>query len=163
MGQLWDILQRHIDTAPYPPSERQVAMRLGVSPTTLANWRDPKKLPSRENLQAIADLVGVRYSTVLDAALHDTGYHEGGGEDTNVAPMTRARASRRLVTVVEAELGVAEAALAAWDELEASGAVSGEVEEAKAKRAELQADVNALKSELLSRRANGESQTVAKS
>jgi transcriptional regulator with XRE-family HTH domain len=162
MGQLWDILQRHIDAAPYPPSERQVAMRLGVSPTTLANWRDPKKLPSRENLQAIADLAGVRYSVVLDAALHDTGYHEAGGEHAAVAPMTRARASRRPVAVVEAELGAAEAALADWDELEASGAVSAEVEEAKGKRAELQADVDRLKTEL-SRHANGESQSVAKS
>lgn len=79
MGRLWDIIQRHIDSAPYPPSERQVARRLGVSPTTLANWRDPKNLPSRENLQAIAELVGVRYASVLDAALYDTGYHEGGG------------------------------------------------------------------------------------
>lgn len=79
MGKLWELLQRHIDAAPYPPSERQVAARLNVSPTTLANWREPKKLPSRENLQAIADLVGVRYSVVLDAALYDTGYHEASG------------------------------------------------------------------------------------
>jgi transcriptional regulator with XRE-family HTH domain len=156
MGLLWDILQRHIDTAPYPPSERQVAMRLGVSPTTLANWRDPKKLPSRENLQAIADLAGVRYSVVLDAALHDTGYHEGVGEHAAVAPMGRARARRRPVAAVEAELGAAEAALADWDELELKGEAADE------KRGELQADVDRLKTEL-SRHANGESQSVAES
>jgi transcriptional regulator with XRE-family HTH domain len=156
MGLLWDILQRHIDTAPYPPSERQVAMRLGVSPTTLANWRDPKKLPSRENLQAIADLAGVRYSVVLDAALHDTGYHEAGGEHATVAPLTRARASRRPVAMVEAELEAAELDLAEFDELEESG------DAAKEKRAELQADVERLKTEL-SRHASGESQSVAKS
>lgn len=78
MGRLWGILQRHIDESPYPPSEREVARKLGVSPTTLANWRNPKRLPSRASLQAIADLVGVRYATVLEAALQDTGYHEVG-------------------------------------------------------------------------------------
>lgn len=79
MGLLWDILQRHIDESPYPPSERQIARKLGVSPTTLGNWRDLKRLPSRENLEAIAALAGVRYSVVLEAALHDTGYHEASG------------------------------------------------------------------------------------
>lgn len=100
MGRLWDILQRHIDSAPYPPSERQVAARLGVSPTTLANWRDPKKLPSRENLQAIADLVGVRYSVVLDAALYDTGYHEASG----VSPVEEVEEQRQALLAALAEL-----------------------------------------------------------
>jgi transcriptional regulator with XRE-family HTH domain len=63
----------------------------------------------------------------------------------------------RPADLVEAELHAAEAALADWDRLDVSG------EAAEAKRAELQADVNALKSERLSRRAPGESQSVAKS
>lgn len=79
MGLLWDILQKHMDNAPYHPSERAVARKLGVAPNTLAHWRDLKRLPSRENLQAIADLAGVRYSVVLEAALYDTGYHEASG------------------------------------------------------------------------------------
>lgn len=74
MGRLWDIIQGHIDSVPYPPSERTIARKLAVSPTTLANWRGPKKLPSRTNLEAIAELTGVSYSVVLDAALYDTGY-----------------------------------------------------------------------------------------
>jgi transcriptional regulator with XRE-family HTH domain len=156
MGMLWDLIQRHIDNAPYPPSERQVARRLEVSPNTLAHWRDLKRLPSRDNLQAIADLVGVRYSTVLDAALNDTGYHEGSGEHAAVAPMGRVRARRRPVAAVEAELGAAEAALADWDDLHLSGAAADE------KRAELQSDVDRLKTEL-SRHASGESRTVAES
>jgi transcriptional regulator with XRE-family HTH domain len=77
MGRLWDLIQKHIDNQPYPVSERTIAQRLKVAPNALVKWRDPKRLPSRENLQAIADLVGVRYSVVLDAALFDTGYHEG--------------------------------------------------------------------------------------
>jgi len=74
MGQLWDIVQTHIDSAPYPPSLRQVAARLGVTATTLGNWRNPSDLPRRENLRALADLTGTPYDEVLRAALSDTGY-----------------------------------------------------------------------------------------
>lgn len=147
MGMLWDLIQKHIDNAPYPPSERQVAHKLGVSPNALRFWRDPKKLPSRENLQAIADLVGVRYSVVLDAALHDTGYHE----ESRVV-----RLHSRPVTTVEAELQAAEAALAIWDELEVTGT------DAESKRRELQTEVDQLKSEVVSsRHATGRSDSVA--
>jgi transcriptional regulator with XRE-family HTH domain len=74
MGKLWDIVQAHIDATDYPPSERQVAKRLGVSPTTLRNWRTPKSLPDLDNLVSLSKLVGVPYSEVLAAALEDVGY-----------------------------------------------------------------------------------------
>lgn len=142
MGKLWELLQRHIDAAPYPPSERQVAGRLGVSPTTLANWREPKKLPSRENLQAIADLVGVRYSVVLDAALYDTGYHES----------TVVTLRPRPVTTVQAELAAAKKDLAELPD----------VPGAEGKRAELQVKVRDLETELsASRRVIGGADSVA--
>lgn len=139
MGKLWDLLQRHIDSAPYSPSERQVAARLGVSPSTLGNWRDPKKLPSRENLQAIANLIGVRYSVVLDAALYDTGYHEGA----TVVPLRH-----RPATTVEADLRAAEQDLAEWDALKQAGAAAerhrdGLVARVDSLKAELQASQNA--------------------
>jgi transcriptional regulator with XRE-family HTH domain len=105
MGRLWEILQRHIDSAPYPPSERQVALKLGVSPTTLANWREPKKLPTRENLEAIAELAGVRYATVLEAALYDTGYHEGGAGHEQRSPTATKLPPPRPRAEVEEELG----------------------------------------------------------
>jgi len=144
MGLLWDLIQKHIDNAPYPPSERQVAHKLGVSPNALRFWRDPKKLPSRENLQAIADLVGVRYSVVLDAALHDTGYHE----ESRVIHLRPRPAS-----TIEADLRAEELSLAELPD----------VPGAERKRAELQARVDLLRAELSSsRRATGESDSVAK-
>lgn len=150
MGMLWDIIQHHMDTAPYPPSERQVARKLGVGQSVLTNWRDGlKRLPTRENLQAIADLVGVRYSVVLDAALHDTGYHEA-------ATVTALRP--RPASTVEAELRIAEAELAEWSELNVTGQV------AESTREEFQARVDALKDELVaSRRATGRTDSVARS
>jgi transcriptional regulator with XRE-family HTH domain len=73
MGQLWNIVQAHIDSAPYPPSLRQVAARLGVTATTLGNWRHPKDVPRQENLRALAELTGTPYPKVLEAALVDVG------------------------------------------------------------------------------------------
>lgn len=76
MGKLWEIVREHIDGSPYPPSERQVAKRLGISPTALANWRSPRSLPGAENLRSLARLTGVPYAQVLRAALEDAGYLE---------------------------------------------------------------------------------------
>lgn len=89
MGKLWDIVQGHIDSSPYPPSERQVAARIGISPTALSNWRKPKRLPEVENLRALGRLAGVPYSDVLEAALEDTGYKEVGHRG-DAAPKTQA-------------------------------------------------------------------------
>jgi len=74
MGRLYDIIQAHIDAqAPYKPAVRQVAIQLGVSPTTVANWRKIKQVPKREHLDAIARLTGVPRQRVYDAALFDAG------------------------------------------------------------------------------------------
>lgn len=148
MGKLWELLQRHINSSPYPPSERQVAAKLGVAPATLGNWRDPKNLPTRENLQAIADLIGVRYSVVLDAALYDTGYHESA----QVVHL------RRPNTTIEAELQVAAEDLAAFKQLNVTGKA------ADSKRAELQSRVDALEAERnSSRHATSVTDSVAES
>lgn len=136
MGQLWDLVQRHIEEAMYKPSERQLAARLKVSPTTLTNWRERelKRLPTRENLEAIADLVGVRYSVVLEAALYDTGYHESLPSPT------------RSPSTIEAELQVAAQDLAKWQGLNVTGDV------AERRRADAQARVDALEAELVASR-----------
>jgi len=85
MGRLWDLIQEHMDAQPYGVSERQLAGRLGVTPTTLANWRDPKRLIAKEHLVAIARVTRNPYGRVLDALLEDIGYKyeaSGGDEDT---------------------------------------------------------------------------------
>ena len=74
MGKLYDLIQAHIDAQPYGVSERQVARKIGVTQTTLNNWRNPKKLIAKEHLIAISRVTGVRYSQVLDALLDDIDY-----------------------------------------------------------------------------------------
>jgi transcriptional regulator with XRE-family HTH domain len=80
-SRLWALLQAHRDTQPYPPSDRRIAARLGISPTALTNWRTGlSALPKRTNLEALAALAGVPYRQVLAAALHDAGYLDAEGE-----------------------------------------------------------------------------------
>lgn len=74
MGKLYDLIQGHIDAQPYEVSLRQVARNIGVTQTTLTNWRNPKQLVAREHLEAISRVTGVPYIRVLDALLEDIGY-----------------------------------------------------------------------------------------
>lgn len=90
MGQLYSLIEDHMDRqGGYRISQRQVASRLGVSPTTLANWRDPKELIEKRHLVAISALTGVPYHRVLDALLEDIGYLKesdpGESSDRSVA------------------------------------------------------------------------------
>jgi transcriptional regulator with XRE-family HTH domain len=74
MGRLFELIEAHMDAQEYRPSERDVARAMGVSPTTLSNWREPKKLIDKEHLLAIARVTGSPYLRVLDALLEDIGY-----------------------------------------------------------------------------------------
>lgn len=74
MGKFYDLIQDHIDQQPYAVSDRAVAKKLGVTPTTLNNWREPKKLIEKRHLVSVSHLTGVRYERVLQALLEDIGY-----------------------------------------------------------------------------------------
>lgn len=88
MGKLYDLIQAHIDSQPYEVPERQVARKLGVTQTTLSNWRTPKRLIAKEHLIAIARLTGVPYLRVLDALLDDIGYLTEKSDDDEAAEPT---------------------------------------------------------------------------
>lgn len=90
MGKLYDLIQEHIDQQPYPVSERQVALAIGVTQTTLKNWREPKKLVDKEHLLSIARVTRNPYNRVLDALLQDIGYI-----DATSAPEPPGRDKRR--------------------------------------------------------------------
>lgn len=80
MGKFWDLIQQHMDDQRYTPSERKVAKQLGVTPSTLSNWRDVKQLITAEHIQAVAELTGAPYGKVLDALLEDIGYWPPPGQ-----------------------------------------------------------------------------------
>lgn len=81
MGRLYELIQEHLDNQRYPPTERQLAKELGVSQTTLSNWRTPKGMIRKEHLVAIAKVTQNPYRVVRDAWLEDVGLlHRGEGE-----------------------------------------------------------------------------------
>jgi len=78
MGLFWDIIQAELDRERFPVSNRDLAKELGVSPTTIGNWRSGiKQLPEPDNIRAVARFTGRTYEDVLLAALSDTGHAEG--------------------------------------------------------------------------------------
>jgi hypothetical protein len=148
---------------PDPPTIRGLARGLRVTEATVV-------LAAAEALGLDARLSGSRLETLLPAGIDNLTDEQVNAVLAVINTMLRAQATSQAIPirrpsitpeavprVAEQDLAAAEAALAEWDELKLTG------EAAEAKRADLQADVNALKSELLSRDATGESHTVAKS
>lgn len=79
VGAFWELIDEHLGKMEFPPSKRQLAARLDVSPQTITNWQlGIHDLPDRENLEAVAAFVGKTYDDVLRAALAETGYSPGG-------------------------------------------------------------------------------------
>lgn len=91
-GQFWALIQHHIDSQRYRPSERQIAKALGVSPQATSKWKALVGLPAKDTLVAVSRLTGVPYRDVLEAALVDIGYAtvEESERDVNASPMTQA-------------------------------------------------------------------------
>lgn len=73
-GELWALIQQWLDAIPYPPSQRRLAARVGVSSSALTEWKYGRGFPTPDNLKALAEEIGVPYERVLDAALIDRGY-----------------------------------------------------------------------------------------
>lgn len=73
-GRLWALIEHHRTSQAYPPSHRALSQRVGITQTTLSNYRAPKGLPAREHLESLALVIGVPYRMVLSAALVDVGY-----------------------------------------------------------------------------------------
>lgn len=94
MGELWSIIQGHLDR--YGVREAEFARRMGTSPQTINTWkvRGLKRLPERWLLEAVARETMTPYVNVLHAALLDTGYSSDGvsGEPAPAAEDGRAAA-----------------------------------------------------------------------
>jgi len=92
MSYLYDIAQRHLDK--YGVRAAALAKRMGTSPQTLDSWkhREPKRLPEKWLLEALAWETRTPYDVVLTAALRDIDYlpKERGPRGRKSAPTTLA-------------------------------------------------------------------------
>ena len=91
MTELMRLIQAHRDR--YGVSRAEFARRAGTSPQTVQNWRDEiKAIPDVRHLKGVAEVTGLPYVVVLDAALVDAGYRDTVTDDaaTLEARMRRA-------------------------------------------------------------------------
>lgn len=113
MGELWSIIQGHLDL--YGVREAAFARRMGTGPQTINAWkvRGLKRLPERHLLEAVARETGTPYAVVLQAALVDTGYAatvtpEADGAQraprSEQEPAGAARPAPHSTTVTEADI-----------------------------------------------------------
>ena len=74
MGQLWTIIQAHLDR--YGVREAAFARQIGTVSQTLSSWkhRGLKQLPNKDLLEAVARETSTPYEEVLAAVLVDIGY-----------------------------------------------------------------------------------------
>lgn len=73
-GALWELVQQWLDSIAYPPSQRKLAGRLGVSASAVTDWKYGRGFPSPANLDKLSREIGVPYERALDAVLRDHGY-----------------------------------------------------------------------------------------
>ncbi|WP_282775838.1 hypothetical protein [Nocardia sp. CC201C] len=87
MSNLWNLVQAHLDNTGV--REAEFARRMGSSPQTLNSWKNRglRALPERRLLDAVADLTGTPYRTVLDAALTDIGYTAPDSDSQATTPI----------------------------------------------------------------------------
>lgn len=80
MTELMRLIQSHLDR--YGVTRAEFARRAGTSPQTVQNWRDEiKALPDAKHLRGVAEVIGVPYVVVLNAALVDAGYLDSVADD----------------------------------------------------------------------------------
>lgn len=74
-GHMWALVQEWLDTFTYrPPSQRELAPRLGVSNSTLGDYKYARHMPPPAFVVRLSREIQVPYEKVLDAVLRDRGY-----------------------------------------------------------------------------------------
>lgn len=96
MGELGRLIEEWRGAQPYPPSDRRVAIKLDVSPTTFGKWLQGQR-PEPLHLAALAREMNYPYRRLVDAMLTDAGYlpEPDMARDVQRIKHARAKKSRR--------------------------------------------------------------------
>lgn len=75
-GHLWALVQEWMDSERYPPSQRKLARRVGISSSYLSQMKKGETFPNPGILERLAAEIHTPYELVLDAVLIDCGYRD---------------------------------------------------------------------------------------
>lgn len=119
MNELVRLIQGHLDR--YGVTRAAFARRCGTTPQTMQNWWGPMAaLPMAKHLRGVAEVTGIPYLTVLDAALVDVGYRDSMVDDLPALKDQLGRAGQDPVVLRELAAFVADMAVSAAAERPAS-------------------------------------------
>lgn len=96
------LIQAHLDK--YGVTRAEFARRAGTTPQTVQNWKSrPGTLPKPEHLRGVADVIGVPFETVLNAALRDAGYSRNEAEAPTPRSGLRAAVTRSKLKIQDGD------------------------------------------------------------
>lgn len=102
MSELMRLIQAHLDK--YGVSRAEFARRAGTTPQTVQNWKNrPGTLPKPEHLRGVADVIGVPFQVVLNAALADAGYSRDESEVSTPRSGLRAAITRSKLKIQDGD------------------------------------------------------------
>lgn len=70
----WKAIQAWIDAQPWGVSQRQLAAKLGVSPSLLTDWKLGRSMPQPHHVQAVAAVTGISDRALARTVMLDAGY-----------------------------------------------------------------------------------------
>lgn len=73
-SHVWSLIQVWLDAQPFNVSQRQLAKKIGVSPTMLTYWKTSKGSPNPDDLNTLAEVTQIPKSALIRAMLLDQGY-----------------------------------------------------------------------------------------
>lgn len=76
---LWRVIQEWLDAQRFPPSQSRLGESMGVTRSTISDWKLGNAKPTPEHLHRLADLLAptlgpMVYNRLLEALLTDMGY-----------------------------------------------------------------------------------------
>lgn len=108
MGEVWKMIEEWRDGRGVGVKDAELARAFGIAQSNLKTWMEPKSLPKRETIGAIARKIERPYIDVLEAFLTDMDYRipptleeiETAKEERKIKQGKR-RQGKRLVKPVE--------------------------------------------------------------
>ena len=103
---LWGQIEQWLDQQMFRPTQAQMADRLGVTRSSVSQWKFGQARPTPQNLRDLARLTRIPYLALREAVMFDLGYtdeeeEEVTGDDRDAAPIAEDEPTGRAAARVE--------------------------------------------------------------